>query len=298
MNIGLITTPVIAGIIGCITNALAIKMLFRPYKAVYIGRFHVPFTPGIIPGQSKRIAASIGRVVSKELLNPEIMEKAMLSDETVYGLKEAFRSKLISYKDDARTIQEAVTEFYPEDKLEGKIDRYRWKTALFIKDKLIEDGIGRKVAEAATKDMLNESLVSRLFKGAIFGVQDVIADTINDFIKEKGVEMIEEELASVSSEILDTKLCDVYDLNEARIPRLVENMENAYRAFIKENMIQMLNVIDIGKIIEERIADFSPEELERASFDVMRKELNAIVYLGAFLGFIIGLVNVAIMSLT
>ena len=65
MNIGLITTPVIAGIIGCITNALAIKMLFRPYKAVYIGRFHVPFTPGIIPGQSKRIAASIGRVVSK-----------------------------------------------------------------------------------------------------------------------------------------------------------------------------------------------------------------------------------------
>ncbi len=28
MNIGLISTPVIAGFIGCITNALAIKMLF------------------------------------------------------------------------------------------------------------------------------------------------------------------------------------------------------------------------------------------------------------------------------
>ncbi len=118
-------------------------MLFRPYKAVYIGRFHVPFTPGIIPGQRKRIAASIGRVVSNELLNPEIMEQAMLSDETVAGLKDAFRSKLVSYKDEARTIQEAVTEFYPEDKLKGKIDHYRWK---------------------------NESFVSRLFQGAC-GVQ-------------------------------------------------------------------------------------------------------------------------------
>ncbi|MBQ7725071.1 MAG: DUF445 family protein [Lachnospiraceae bacterium] len=66
-------TPVVAGIIGYVTNALAIKMLFRPYEALYIGRFHVPFTPGIIPSQRKRIAASIGQVVSEQFLNSEIL---------------------------------------------------------------------------------------------------------------------------------------------------------------------------------------------------------------------------------
>ena len=39
-------------------------MLFRPRKALYIGKFHVPFTPGLIPSQQGRIAVSIGEVVS------------------------------------------------------------------------------------------------------------------------------------------------------------------------------------------------------------------------------------------
>ncbi len=297
MDIRLLITPVVAGIIGYLTNALAIKMLFRPYKAIYIGKFHVPFTPGIIPSQRKRLAASIGRVISNELLNSEIMEEALLSDETVNGLKEAFLSKLHSFKDDDRIIKEAVTEYYPEDKLEGKINVLRWKTALLIRDKLIEDGVGRKIAEEATREYLNESFLSKLFQGTIFTVQNGIADTVNEFVKEKGVEMIEEELSAVSRDFLDMKLCDVYELNESRIPRLMENLENAYRSFIKENVGQMLSFINVRKIIEGRVAEFSPEELERASVDIMKKELNAIVYLGALLGFLIGIVNVCLIRL-
>ena len=46
-----ILAPVVGGIIGYITNDLAIKMLFHPYKPIYIGKFRVPFTPGLIPSQ-------------------------------------------------------------------------------------------------------------------------------------------------------------------------------------------------------------------------------------------------------
>ena len=92
-------------------------------------------------------------------------------------MRSALLSKIDLYKNDERSLREAVTGYYPEDKLEEKIDRYRLKTALLIKDKLMEDGIGRKVAEEATKKMLDESLVSRLFKGAVIGIQDVIANT-------------------------------------------------------------------------------------------------------------------------
>ena len=297
MDSSMLITPVVAGIIGFITNALAIRMLFRPYKAVYIGKFHVPFTPGIIPSQRKRLAASIGHVVSNELLNSEIMEDALLSDETVNGLKEAFLSKLNAFKDDDRIIKEAVTEYYPEEKLEEKINVLRWKTALLIRDKLIEDGVGRKIAEEATREYLNESFLSKLFQGTIFTVQNAIADTVNEFVKEKGVEMIEEELSAVSRDFLNTKLSDVYELNESWIPRLMENLESAYRVFIKENVSQMLSVINISKIVEDRIAEFSPEELEKASFDIMKRELNAIVYLGALLGFLIGIGNVYLTSL-
>ena len=49
MDLQVIAAPVIGGIIGLITNGLAIKMLFRPYKEIYIGKFRLPFTPGLIP---------------------------------------------------------------------------------------------------------------------------------------------------------------------------------------------------------------------------------------------------------
>ncbi len=49
MDLQMIAAPVIGGIIGLITNGLAIKMLFRPHKEIYIGKFRLPFTPGLIP---------------------------------------------------------------------------------------------------------------------------------------------------------------------------------------------------------------------------------------------------------
>ena len=73
MQLAWITAPVIGGLIGLITNSLAIKMLFRPHRAVYIGRFHVPFTPGLIPKEKERIASAIGEVISKYLLNDAVI---------------------------------------------------------------------------------------------------------------------------------------------------------------------------------------------------------------------------------
>lgn len=49
MMIKYILMPFLGGIIGYITNGIAIKMLFRPRKAVYLGHWKIPFTPGLIP---------------------------------------------------------------------------------------------------------------------------------------------------------------------------------------------------------------------------------------------------------
>ncbi|MEI3219612.1 MAG: DUF445 family protein [Lachnoclostridium sp.] len=45
----LISGPLIGAVIGYCTNYIAVKMLFRPLKAIKIGRFTLPFTPGMIP---------------------------------------------------------------------------------------------------------------------------------------------------------------------------------------------------------------------------------------------------------
>lgn len=62
--------PVAGGIIGYFTNDVAIKMLFRPYKAIYIGKRQLPFTPGLIPRNQERLAKNISDTIMGSLLTP------------------------------------------------------------------------------------------------------------------------------------------------------------------------------------------------------------------------------------
>ena len=76
-----IVAPIVGGIIGYITNDIAIRMLFRPHTAKYIFGMRIPFTPGIIPKEKGRIAEAIGGAISENLMNQEVLERYLLSDE-------------------------------------------------------------------------------------------------------------------------------------------------------------------------------------------------------------------------
>ena len=58
------------------TNHLAIKMLFRPHRPIYIGKFQVPFTPGLIPKRRDELAVQLGKMVVEHLLTPEGIGKS------------------------------------------------------------------------------------------------------------------------------------------------------------------------------------------------------------------------------
>ncbi|NMF82423.1 DUF445 family protein [Nodosilinea sp. P-1105] len=66
--------PVIGGVIGYCTNDIAIKMLFRPYRPIYLGKQRVPFTPGLIPSNQERLAQRISDTIMGSLLTPEELQ--------------------------------------------------------------------------------------------------------------------------------------------------------------------------------------------------------------------------------
>lgn len=65
----------VGALIGAVTNHFAIKMLFRPYKAVYIFGKRVPFTPGLIPKRRDELARQMGQMVTGHLLTTEGIKK-------------------------------------------------------------------------------------------------------------------------------------------------------------------------------------------------------------------------------
>ena len=70
-----VAPPVVGGIIGYFTNDVAIKMLFRPYRALYVGKQRIPFTPGLIPRNQERLAKRISDTIMGSLLTPDELQK-------------------------------------------------------------------------------------------------------------------------------------------------------------------------------------------------------------------------------
>jgi uncharacterized membrane protein YheB (UPF0754 family) len=70
----LLAPPVIGGVIGYFTNDIAIKMLFRPYRPLYLGKRRIPFTPGLIPSNQERLARRISDTIMGSLLTPEELQ--------------------------------------------------------------------------------------------------------------------------------------------------------------------------------------------------------------------------------
>jgi len=68
---------VIGAFIGGMTNELAIRMLFRPYKAIYLGKWRLPFTPGLIPKRHEELARQMGKLVENFLITPEGIRKML-----------------------------------------------------------------------------------------------------------------------------------------------------------------------------------------------------------------------------
>ncbi|TVR56472.1 MAG: DUF445 family protein [Spirochaetaceae bacterium] len=79
--------PIVGAAIGYVTNAIAIKMLFRPLAEKRILGLRVPLTPGIIPRQRHQLAVSIGRMVSEKLLTEDSLRGQLYSPKFQTGLR-------------------------------------------------------------------------------------------------------------------------------------------------------------------------------------------------------------------
>ena len=83
MNTTLIVSPIAGAIIGYFTNYVAVKMLFRPYNEIKILGIKLPFTPGLIPKEKRRISKALGNAVGDTILTDDTITDYMIKPEMV-----------------------------------------------------------------------------------------------------------------------------------------------------------------------------------------------------------------------
>ena len=78
---------------------------------------------------------------------------------------------------------------------------------------------------------------------------------------------------------------------------LPELVVSQYESIVREKLPQILETLHLSRIVEDRINAMEVAEVEELVMSIMKKELGAVVNLGALIGLLLGLVNVAILCL-
>ncbi|MFC4619059.1 DUF445 family protein [Camelliibacillus cellulosilyticus] len=97
---------VVGAVIGGVTNSIAIKMLFKPYHPMMIGKWRLPFTPGLIPKRHEEIAEELGKLVMKHLIRADSLEEKMLDPRFKQRLVQLAREKVLEWLSSDLSISE------------------------------------------------------------------------------------------------------------------------------------------------------------------------------------------------
>jgi uncharacterized membrane protein YheB (UPF0754 family) len=89
--------PVVGALIGFVTNVIAIRMLFRPLREVRVFGIRLPFTPGVLPRQRKKLADSIGAMAERELFTAELLRERLKQEDLRAGLLGAISKAVDSF---------------------------------------------------------------------------------------------------------------------------------------------------------------------------------------------------------
>lgn len=295
MLLKIILAPVIGGVIGYITNDLALKMLFHPYKPVYIGKFRVPFTPGLIPSQKDRIAKGLGNVIGGQLLNAETIRKEALNPETEEKIRKRISEWLTNQAESEESVYEKLLKTADEEKLTAMGEKALNSCTDFAVRKIENAHIGDIIADEILTELYEKVKASPLGflmdASMLNGFKGTIAAFIDRKVREKGPEMIREKLSELGKDALNKPVNEMLAPYRDKTDLLTDKIMDLYRETLSSKLDDILNAVEVDKIVERKIASFDAPMLEKLIFGIMKKELRAIVYLGAALGFLMGFIN-------
>ena len=283
-------------VIGYITNDIAIRMLFRPHQAKYFMGIHIPFTPGIIPKEKPRIAEAIGKAVSENLMNREVLEQSLLSDDMLVKIANAIDEFVTTQSQNGETIEEFARHYLTQDDISAMRDNVTEGVVKMITVKLQDSSLGESIAHMATEHVMEKtrnSLAGKLGADMILQpiallVEGILAKHINEILHNNSRQMVEDLVLNESEQLMSMTMSDLMTGHDEQVAQIKSGILNAYRVIITEHLPRILQDIDISGIIEQRINDMEMAEAEAIILDVMKKELRAIVWLGALLGSIMG----------
>ena len=101
-----LSSALLYGGVGWLTNVLAIWMIFHPYEKKKLAGIDIPFSPGVVAKNRERFANSMGKFVEKELL------RADSASQIIENNREEIKVEVLNYfkEDDYQSLFKLLTK--------------------------------------------------------------------------------------------------------------------------------------------------------------------------------------------
>ncbi|MBR3990642.1 MAG: DUF445 family protein [Clostridia bacterium] len=307
-----ILLPILLGaVIGYFTNDLAIRMLFHPRKAVMIGKWQLPFTPGIIPKNQSRIAGAVGDAVSTQLFT----ETDLVDQLNNSGAKAEIARRITDAVFETELSLASLSEEEPaeapdtpeESEEEGEIgmlvpdedEGIAGRIGTFVTDRVVEKmaaadlhtPIEDLVWEGVQDYRRNPMIAMFLNASAVDAIIDKVEGALRAYLAGDGRALIRRLVTEEAEVLRQTPFRDLAGELHLEKDAAAEAVGRILDRFLEQFGSSFSEKTDIAGIVREKIESMDPAALEALIMSVMKRELQAVINLGALIGAVIGAVN-------
>lgn len=248
---GLMRILSISGLIGFLTNWLAITMLFRPAKRRPI------FGQGLVPAQKDRIAFRLAAAVSEDLINPDIIKQKIQESNAI----SKYRAQATEY------IREIIDD--PEFRTDLKA--------------LAVNYVDEMVAQPEVRANIAESIIHQIENNIEENSFEKVALKAYSFIKGQEMQsLVEDALTKLPGGV--EKGLDKLDSFLDTLPDKIEANSSTIENIVTSLLYKLINQLDVHALVEDNLREYDEQRLEKLIKNASNDQLQYIQYLGAVLG--------------
>lgn len=262
---------VIATLHGYGAAWLAVKMLFRPRHPIYLFGWQLPLTPGMLPKEREHFIEALSSVIAERLLDIETIADELMKlnlHQEITTLAEREYRRHTQSESTIRVIAEHLRErlYHLRDSVEA-----RWEITRALR-KIIEQEMEERFSllrRLATSYFLDDEALYRIVGDSINKLAEQIADSL--YVRTT----ISQAMAQVPEKLLSGGAM----VQASSISSFVMNLSQR---------------LDFRAILIHRLTALSNEDIEQLVMDTAGREIRAIVWFGAGIGFVVGVAQTLI----
>lgn len=248
---GILRMLSISGLIGFLTNWVAITMLFKPTLKRPI------FGQGLIPAQKERIVYRLATAVAEDLINPELIKHKIRESQVIATYREKTTLYVKNIIDDADFRQDLKT--------------------------LLINYVDEMIADPDVRAKIASTVLAQIDEAVADNFMEKYALKAYSFIKGQEMQnLIEDALHKLPQGV--EKGLDRIDLFLDGLPQTLDRHSHHIEEVVTSLLYKLVNQLDVQALVEDNLRQYDEQKLERLIKNASNEQLKYIQYLGAVLG--------------